>query len=98
MITPRQRDVLLWVAKFIATHRYSPSYQEVADGVGLFQKGPTYRLVDQLESRGMIKRTKRTARSFALTTKGDKLIKGFQQEDTGNERTSITPEHQENLD
>ena len=34
-LTRRQKEVLDWIAEFISSHGYSPSFEEIAQGIGL---------------------------------------------------------------
>jgi repressor LexA len=62
----RQREILNFIAEFIETKGYSPSYQEIASGLGLASKGAVARHIESLESAGLLSRTRDEA-GFALT-------------------------------
>jgi repressor LexA len=53
-ITRRQREVLDWIEQFIAEKRYSPSYAEVAAGVGLASSSTAHRHIRNLAERGFL--------------------------------------------
>lgn len=53
--TPRQREVLAYIAGFIGEAGYSPGYQQIADGTGM-AKSQAFAAVDALEIDGFLKR------------------------------------------
>ncbi len=55
-MTPRQRDVLDFMARYIADRGFSPSYEEIAAALGLASKSGAYRMVIGLIQRGYLKR------------------------------------------
>ncbi len=54
-ITPRQKILLDFIRAYIATHGYSPSFDEMQKGIGLQSKSPVHALVHGLHERGRIK-------------------------------------------
>lgn len=50
--TPRQLDCLKYVGEFIKTRKFSPTYREIADGLGLKSVDGAYRLVSALIGKG----------------------------------------------
>lgn len=65
-VTRRQNAVLEFVTKYCAEHGYSPSYQEIADAVGIASKSGVKRLVDGLVMRGRLEMLPRRARSMTV--------------------------------
>lgn len=63
----RQREVLNFVNEFIEIKGYSPSYQEIADGLGLSSKGSVARHIETLEAQGLLQRV-RDEGGFVLKT------------------------------
>lgn len=55
-LTPRQADTLDFVRAYLARTGASPTYQQIADGIGLASKQGIHRLVVALEERGHIRR------------------------------------------
>lgn len=53
-MTPAMREVYDFVGNFIDEHGYSPTYDEIKDGVGLASKSSVYRTVKQLARSGFI--------------------------------------------
>ena len=66
-LTPSQRDLLLFIADFIGTKGYSPSFIEMRDGMGLASTGAVASLIGGLEERGHVSRLPGRHRSIALT-------------------------------
>ena len=56
MITPRQRDVLVFIDNYQRQYGFGPSYQEMMDELGLHSKSGINRLVVGLERRNFLKR------------------------------------------
>ena len=66
-VTRRQNAVLEFVGKYCAEHGHSPSYQEIADAVGIASKSGVKRLIDGLVERGRLEMMPRRARSMVVT-------------------------------
>lgn len=54
MLTKRQADCLIYIERYIKESGTSPSFQEIATGIGLKAKGAVAPLVAALELRGFI--------------------------------------------
>jgi repressor LexA len=54
----RQREILNFVTEFLEIKGYSPSYHEIASGLGLASKGAVARHIEALESLGLIQRVR----------------------------------------
>lgn len=65
-VTRRQNAVLEFVTKYCAEHGYSPSYQEIAEAVGIASKSGVKRLIDGLVERGRLEMMPRRARSVVV--------------------------------
>ncbi len=65
--TPRMQVCLDFIRAFIAERGYSPSYQEIADGIGLRSKNATHRLIHELRERGLIELLPNRSRSIRPT-------------------------------
>ena len=65
-MTRRQSQLYFFIRKFNNENHYSPSFQEMADGVGLKSKASVYRLIEGLTKQQKIKRVKFTARSVEV--------------------------------
>lgn len=55
-LTKRQSDVLAFIEAHVRERGHSPSYQEIAEAVGLVSKGRIAKIIDNLEERGRIRR------------------------------------------
>ena len=65
-VTRRQNAVLEFVTKYCAEHGHSPSYQEIADALGIASKSGVKRLIDGLVERGRLEMLPRRARSMVV--------------------------------
>ncbi len=54
----RQREILNFVTEFIEIKGYSPSYREIANGLGLASKGAVARHIALLEDSGLLTRVR----------------------------------------
>ena len=65
-MTRRQSQLYFFIRKFNNENNFSPSYQEMADGVGLKSKSGVHRLIEALVKQQKIKRVQFTARSVEV--------------------------------
>lgn len=66
-MTPKQRDVLLFVRAHQAQHDgISPSFQEIGDGLGIKTKSEVFRRLRGLEEAGLIERRRNRARAIKI--------------------------------
>lgn len=65
-ITPRQRDLLVFIGSFQASQGYCPSYAEMASGLGGVANSSIHRLLSGLEERGAIRRLHNRARGIEV--------------------------------
>lgn len=65
-LTKRQRELLDFIRGYIATHGFSPSFDEMKDALGLASKSGIHRLVHGLQDRGYIEFRSLLARSITL--------------------------------
>lgn len=73
MITEKQRDLLKFYTEHLDKFGYGPSYEEIAQGLGLKAKSGVHRLIVSLEARGLIKRQKHVARSVKISENPNSL-------------------------
>jgi repressor LexA len=66
-LTPKQQRVLDFIAAFVVARRYSPSLQEIADGLELRSLATIYKHVDILAKKGMLTWKMGHKRSIRLT-------------------------------
>jgi repressor LexA len=63
-LTRRQREILDFITEFIASRRYSPSLEEIAEHFGLASVATVHKHVSNLEKKGFIKRDWNRSRSI----------------------------------
>jgi len=63
-ITKRQREVYDFIARFVAEHGYSPSFEEIGDGTDLSSLATVHKHVSNLEKKGLLKRDYNRSRSI----------------------------------
>lgn len=65
-LTKRQSEALAFIRGFIEAKGYSPSYSEIASGMGYASKGYAHAVVQKLIQRGALVAGERQSRSIAL--------------------------------
>jgi repressor LexA len=65
-LTRSQRDVLDFIKAYLDQHGIPPTFQDIADSVGLRSKGGIHRVLTALEERGHIERLPARARAIRL--------------------------------
>jgi repressor LexA len=68
-LTRRQKQVLDFLAQFVNENGYSPSYQEIATGLGLASLATVHKHVQALEAKHYLKRGFNQSRSLDLSPK-----------------------------
>ena len=68
-LTQRQKQVLDFLAQFVEENGYSPSYQEIASGLGLASLATVHKHVLALEAKHYLKRGFNQSRSLDLSPK-----------------------------
>jgi repressor LexA len=63
-ITKRQRQVYDFLHDFIQRNGYSPSFEEIGDGLGLSSLATVHKHVSNLEKKGLLKRDYNRSRSI----------------------------------
>jgi repressor LexA len=66
-LTRRQKEVMDFLNEFIATRGYSPSYEEIASGLGLASLATVHKHVQALESKQYIRRNYNHSRSLEIS-------------------------------
>src|SRR5689334_7152636 len=67
-ITRRQHQVYTFIQQFVEQHGYSPSFEEIGDGLGLSSLATVHKHVSNLEQKGLLKRDYNRSRSIDLVT------------------------------
>jgi repressor LexA len=78
-ITKRQKQVLDFIAGFIETNGYSPSYEEIARGLELASLATVHKHIAALESKHYLKRGFNQSRSLDLSPKYFQEVRKHQQ-------------------
>ena len=65
-ITKRQKQVYDFIHGFVQKNGYSPSFEEIGDGLGLNSLATVHKHVSNLEKKGMLKRDYNRSRSIDL--------------------------------
>lgn len=63
VLTRRQREVIDYIADFLREHGYSPSFQEIARGMGLSSLATVHKHILTLERKGFLRRGYNQSRS-----------------------------------
>lgn len=72
-LTRRQADLLDFIVAHTAKHGVSPSFDEMAAGVGAESKSTICRLVEALAERGAIRRLRSRARAIEIVDREPSL-------------------------
>lgn len=66
--TKKQKELLDFVAKFIAEHGYGPSYREIMNGMGYKSVSTVAIHIDGLISKGYLRKRDNSARSLEVVS------------------------------
>ena len=65
-ITKRQRQVYDFISEFVQKNGYSPSYEEIREGLGLSSLATVHKHISNLEKKGLLTRGYNRSRSIDL--------------------------------
>jgi repressor LexA len=65
-ITKRQREVYDFIAEFVQRNQYSPSFEEIGEGLGLSSLATVHKHISNLEKKGLLNRDYNRSRSIDL--------------------------------
>lgn len=68
-LSAKQERLLRWIQDYRTKHSYSPSMDEVSDGLGIVPSS-VYKTLKILERKGWVRRDKNTARSIVILPEG----------------------------
>ncbi len=68
-LTRRQKQVMDFIARYQSEHGYSPSYEEIAEGLGLASLATVHKHIGALEAKHYLRRRYNQSRSLELTPK-----------------------------
>ncbi|HVC45801.1 MAG TPA: transcriptional repressor LexA [Terracidiphilus sp.] len=71
-ITKRQKEVLDFLAAFVARNGYSPSFEEIARGMGLKSLATIHKHISNLEKKGLLDRVHNHSRSIDVLPQGSR--------------------------
>ena len=63
-ITRRQRQVYDYISNFVQSHGYSPSFEEIGQGMGLSSLATVHKHISNLEKKGLLRRDYNRSRSI----------------------------------
>jgi len=65
-LTRRQKQVYDFISTFVDRHGYSPSYEEIAEGMGLSSLATVHKHISNLEEKQLLRRDYNRSRSIDL--------------------------------
>ena len=68
-LTRRQKEVLDFIADFVHQNGYSPSFEEIAQGLDLASLATVHKHISALEAKGYLKRAYNQSRSIEVSPK-----------------------------
>ena len=68
-VTKRQKEVLDFISAYVQDNGYSPSYEEMAEGLDLASVATVHKHVSALEAKAYLKRAPNMSRSLEVTPK-----------------------------
>jgi len=72
-ITKRQREVYDFISDFVQRNQYSPSFEEIGEGLGLSSLATVHKHISNLEKKGLLSRDYNRSRSIDLLPPKGKL-------------------------
>jgi repressor LexA len=63
-LTKRQREIYDFISQFVQKNGYSPSFEEIGEGMGLSSLATVHKHLTNLERKGMLKRDYNRSRSI----------------------------------
>ncbi len=72
-ITRRQREVYDFISRFVTEHGYSPSFEEIGQGLELTSLATVHKHISNLEKKGLLTRDYNRSRSIDLLPPKGKL-------------------------
>ncbi len=70
MLTPKQKNVLEFLQRFIQENGYSPSYQEIANAFGLSSRSTAQKYVERLREAGYLDMDAHSKRGVSIKQSG----------------------------
>ncbi len=85
-LTRRQKELMDLLSNFIRRHGYSPSYEEIASGLGLASLATVHKHIQALESKQYLRRNYNHSRSLEV---GEKFYKEQTASGQGSAATAV---------
>ena len=76
-LTRRQKELYDFINRFVEERGYSPSYQEIGEGLGLSSLATVHKHISNLEQKGLLKRGANRSRSIDLLRPKGRLKQSF---------------------
>jgi len=76
-LTRRQKQVYDFLAQFVEKNGYSPSFEEIGEGLGLSSLATVHKHVSNLEQKGLLKRDYNRSRSIDLLKPRGRMKQAF---------------------
>lgn len=73
VLTKKQRRVIDYIGSFQELNGYSPSYEEIADGLGYRSKGTVHKHLKHLVEKGMITKQWNRSRSIEIVSEPSEI-------------------------
>ncbi|MCH8287717.1 MAG: transcriptional repressor LexA [Candidatus Marinimicrobia bacterium] len=73
VLTKKQRRVMDYIGSFQELNGYSPSYEEIADGLGYRSKGTVHKHLKHLVEKGMITKQWNRSRSIEIVSEPSEI-------------------------
>ncbi|HZV21391.1 MAG TPA: transcriptional repressor LexA [Hyphomicrobiales bacterium] len=80
MLTPKQKQLLLFIHERIESTGVPPSFDEMKEALDLKSKSGIHRLITALEERGFIRRLPHRARALEVTKMPERMRSAFENE------------------
>src|ERR1700750_499668 len=65
-LTRREKQVYDFISSFVDRNGYSPSFEEIAEGMGLSSLATVHKHIGNLQSKGLLKRDYNRSRSIEV--------------------------------
>jgi SOS-response transcriptional repressor LexA len=83
--TERPRRIVKYIADYIASRGYAPSFREINEGVKLRGTSTVNYYIDRLVNMGYLEKTPRISRGLRVTLRGYKAL-GLKPDNEGNKQ------------
>jgi repressor LexA len=90
-LTRRQKEVLDFIVGFLKENEYSPSFEEIAGGMGLASIATVHKHLTALETKGYLKRSFNQSRALELGPKYYRELRLKRQEEAVPDAALATP-------